>query len=66
MGNNGTGRAGRTLRRGVALGLALVAAWGVSLTADFSGVGTQLATLGEEPSLAVSLRNSQLWELHGT
>ena len=66
MGNNGTGRAGRALRRGVALGLALVAAWAVSLTADFSGVGAQLATLGEEPSLAVSLMTSQLGELPGT
>ena len=34
------------LRHGVALGLALTAAWGVSLTADFGGVEDQLAALG--------------------
>jgi len=66
MGNNGTGQLARALRRGVALGLALVAVWGVSLTADLSGAGNQLAALGEEPALAVSLLTSQLGELPGT
>ena len=51
---------GRALRRGVALGLVLVAAWGVSLTADFGGLGEGLAALGQEPALAVSLLESQL------
>ena len=47
MGHKGTGQIGRALRRGVALGLALVAAWGVSLTADFGQVGDRLTALGE-------------------
>ncbi len=63
MRNNGTGRTGRALRRGVALGLALVAVWGVSLTADLSGAGHRLAALGEEPALAVSLLAARLGEL---
>ena len=62
MGDKGTGRVGRALRRGVALGLALVAAWGVGLTADPAG---RLAGLGERPALAVSLMTSQLGELPG-
>lgn len=61
MGN----KVGRALRRGVALGLALVAAWGVSLTADLTGVSGSLAALGEEPTLAVSLMASQLGALPG-
>ena len=65
MGDRGTGWIGRSLRRGVALGLVLTAAWGVSLTADFSGVGGRLAELGEEPALAVSLMKSQLGVLPG-
>lgn len=48
------------LRRGAALGLALVAVWGVSLTADFSGLGDRLAALGEEPTLAAALMAGQL------
>lgn len=56
---------GRALRRGVALGLALAAAWGVSLTADLGGVKEDLTALGEEPALAVSLMKSQLGELPG-
>ncbi len=60
MGHKGTGQIGRALRRGVALGLALVAAWGVSLTADFGQVGDRLTALGEQPGLAVSLLASQL------
>lgn len=58
-------RMGRALRRGVALGLALAAAWGVSLTADLGGVKEDLTALGEEPALAVSLMKSQLGELPG-
>ena len=61
MGN----KMGRALRRGVALGLVLVAAWGVSLTADLSGLGNGLAALGGGPTLAVSLMASQLGELPG-
>ncbi len=48
-------RMGRALRRGVALGLALAAAWGVSLTADLGGVKEDLTALGEEPAMAVWL-----------
>lgn len=51
------------LRRGVALGLALVAVWGVSLTADFSVLKNLLAELGEEPTLAVSLLSGQMSSL---
>ena len=65
MQNRGTGRVGRALRHGVALGLALTAAWGVSLTADFGGVEDQLAALGERPSLAVALMAAKLGELPG-
>ena len=65
MRNRGTGRVGRALRHGVALGLALTAAWGVSLTADFGGVEDQLAALGERPSLAVALMAAKLGELPG-
>ena len=61
MGN----KVGRALRRGVALGLALAAAWGVSLTADLAGVSGSLAALGEEPTLAVTLMASQLGALPG-
>ncbi len=58
-------RVGRALRRGVALGLALTAAWAVSLTADLGGVCGGLTALGEQPSLAVSLAAHQLGELPG-
>lgn len=54
---------GRALRRGVALGLVLVACWGLSLMADLSGVKERLAALGQEPGLSVSLLSSQLGEL---
>lgn len=56
-------KVGRALRRGVALGLALTAVWGVSLTADLGGVTENLSALGKEPALAVSLMKSQLGEL---
>lgn len=58
-------KVGRALRRGVALGLALAAAWGVSLTADLGAVESGLNALGEEPALAVWLMKSQLGELPG-
>ena len=58
-------RMGRALRRGVALGLALAAAWGVSLTVDPGGVKEDLTALGEEPAMAVWLMKSQLGELPG-
>ena len=51
------------LRRGVGLGLALVALWGVGLTADPSALGRRLAALGEEPAVAVGLLSSQLGTL---
>ena len=54
---------GRALRRGVALGLVLVACWGLSLMADLSGVKERLTALGREPGLSVSLLSSQLGEL---
>lgn len=63
MADRGTGW--RALRRGVALGLAVTAAWGISLTADLAGVGGRLKSLGEEPALAVALITSQLGELPG-
>ena len=53
------------LRRGIGLGLALVAVWGVSLTADLSAVGKKLWALGEEPSLAVGLLSGQMGQLPG-
>lgn len=58
-------KVGRALRRGVALGLTLAAAWTLSLTADLTGVGGRLAALGEDPALAASLMASQLGELPG-
>ena len=58
-------KVGRALRRGVALGLVLAAAWGVSLMADLGAVGDGLAGLGEEPALAVTLMAAQLGELPG-
>ena len=61
MGN----KVGRALRQGVALGLVLTAAWGISLTADLTGVSDSLRLLGEEPGLAVSLMASQLGTLPG-
>ena len=58
-------KVGRALRRGVALGLVLAAAWGVSLMADLGAVGDGLAGLGKEPALAVTLMATQLGELPG-
>ena len=55
----------RALRRGVALGLVLVGVWGLSLTADLSGLGERLSRLGQEPALAVALLESQLGAIPG-
>ncbi len=55
----------RALRRGAALGLALTAAWGVGMTADFGGLGDRAAALGEDPAVAAALRTAQLGELPG-
>lgn len=65
MGGREKKSVGRALRRGVALGLGLVAIWGVSLTADLGGLRDSLAALGREPALAVSLLESQLGRLPG-
>ena len=59
------GKMGRALRRGVALGLALTALWGVGLTADLGGLEEELTRLGERPGLAVSLMRGQLGALPG-
>lgn len=48
------------LRRGVALGLGLVALWGVSLLADPSALKTALSQLGGDRPLALSLLATQL------
>ena len=53
------------LRRGVGLGLALVAAWGISLTVDFSALGDRVTALGQSSSLAVSILSGQLGQLPG-
>ena len=47
---------GKAVRRGVALGLALVALWGVSLTADPAALRAGLA----RPEAAVALLAAQL------
>ena len=53
----------QALRRGVALGLAVTAVWGVGLTADVDGLARRLTAAGEESSLAVALMTAQLGEL---
>ena len=63
--DKGRGKMGRALRRGVALGLALTALWGVGLTADLGGLEEELTRLGERPGLAVSLMRGQLGALPG-
>ena len=60
----GKGELGRALRRGAALGLSLVAVWGVGMTVDLGALGEQLAILGERQELAVSLMAAQLGEVH--
>lgn len=53
------------LRRGVALGLALVALWGVGRTVNLSTLGKQAAALSSRPGLAVTLLKHQLGPLPG-
>ena len=55
----------RALRRGAALGLGLVALWGMSLTADVGSLGEALAGLGREPALAAALLESRLGAVPG-
>lgn len=50
----------RALRRGVGLGLAVVAVWGIAMTADLSGVRGVLRTWADRPAVAVALLESQL------
>lgn len=52
-------RLSRAVRRGVALGLALVALWGIWLTAG-GLAGERLSALGERPGLAVALLSHAL------
>lgn len=65
MGGKDGKTVGRALRRGVALGLALVAVWGITLTADVGALGERLTALGNQPALAVALMESQLGRLPG-
>jgi len=65
MERKGRGALLPALRRGVALGLALTAVWGIGMTADFSGLGDRAAALGEDPALAAALMTAQLGELPG-
>lgn len=53
----------RALRRGIGLGLAVVAVWGVAMTADLSGVKEVLRTWADRPAVAVALLESQLGSL---
>ena len=56
---------GRALRRGVALGLALVAVWGIAWTADVDALGEKLDGWGDQPALAAALMRRQQGELSG-
>ena len=53
----------RALRRGIGLGLAVVAVWGVAMTADLSGVKEVLRIWADRPAVAVALLESQLGSL---
>lgn len=53
----------RALRRGIGLGLAVVAVWGVAMTADLSGVKGVVRTWADRPAVAVALLESQLGSL---
>lgn len=53
----------RALRRGIGLGLAVVAVWGVAMTADLSGAKEVLRTWADRPAVAVALLESQLGSL---
>lgn len=50
----------RAIRRGVGLGLALVAVWGVSLTIEPGGWKQRLEELGMRPGWAVSVLEAQM------
>lgn len=58
-------RMGRALRRGVALGLAGAAVWGISLTADLSSLEDSRTGRPDGPALAVSLMISRMGTLPG-
>ena len=64
--NKGNGQVGRALRRGVALGLALIGVWGVGMTVDFSALGGAAAAWGAETGGAAALLERQLGALPGT
>lgn len=53
----------RPLRRGVGLGLALAAAWGVSLTADLSGAWSALQRWASDSQAVVALMAGELGQL---
>ena len=57
---------GRALRRGVALGLALIGVWGVGMTVDFSTLGGAAAAWGAEPGGVAALLEKQLGALPGS
>ena len=64
--NKGNGQVGRALRRGVALGLAVVGMWGVGMTVDFSALGRAAAAWGAEQGGAAALLERQLGTLPGS
>ena len=64
--NKGNGQVGRALRRGVALGLALIGVWGVGMTVDFSALGGAAAAWGAETGGAAALLERQLGTLPGS
>jgi len=55
----------RAARRGVALGLALAAAWMIGTTADFGGLGDRASALEEDAGLGLAILASQMGELPG-
>ena len=64
--NKGNGQVGRALRRGVALGLALIGIWGVGMTVDLSSLNEAVAAWGAEGGRAVALMERQLGALPGS
>lgn len=54
------GGRGRLLRRSVAVALALVGMWALSLTADISGFGTGWEELGRDPDFVLSVLSAEL------
>ncbi len=65
MENRERGPLSKALRRGVALGLALTAAWFIGMTADPRALEDRAAAWGEDPALAAALLASQMGELPG-